>query len=88
MHNPTPRLVFATGMLYNATVADCDTTPAEQHMPGKDDVILAMLADIKQGVDRINGRVRKLELWRARLVGAWCVLVVICSIAITVAHNH
>lgn len=29
------------------------------------------LADVKQEVKQTNGRVRKLELWQARIGGAW-----------------
>lgn len=42
----------------------------------KVDGIVSDVIEIKNDVKTQNGRVRKLELWRSMLIGAWALLVV------------
>ena len=38
--------------------------------------------------DKTNGRVKKLEIWQARLVGAWAVLSIILTPVLIVLANY
>jgi len=45
--------------------------------------------ELKKRADTTNGRVKRLEIWRAGLFGAWCVIsVFLTAIVIPLAMNY
>lgn len=60
----------------------------KDYVKGRFDTQDVTLAAIQTRVDKTNGRVMKLELWRATLVGAWVVLTaIIIPIIVEILHK-
>jgi hypothetical protein len=52
------------------------------------ETVNAAIKEVKDRVDKTNGRVKKLELWKATLLGAWIIItMLIVPIFITYAKD-
>jgi len=49
-----------------------------------DNLVIQSLGRIEGKLDKINGRVRALEIWRAKLIGAYIAISIVVSAGVSI----